>query len=101
MPSVSKHLRRLVSEAELRVPHRVREDLENVARWSADPPGYGDRLAFVVGHLRASLSGRSPLTSGAFAMMIRKTHRRATIHRYVRRMKAGSLRPEQNLLVWA
>ena len=32
------------------MPDRVRKDLEDVVRWSADPPGYGNRLVVVAGH---------------------------------------------------
>src|SRR5690349_22017286 len=35
---------------ELQMPRRIRKDLEDVVRWGADPPRYGNRLIRVVSH---------------------------------------------------
>jgi hypothetical protein len=32
------------------MPHRIGEDLEDVVRWSTDPPRYGNRLVLIVSH---------------------------------------------------
>jgi hypothetical protein len=37
---------------ELGMPRRIGQDLEDVVRWGADAPGYGDRLAAIVSHAR-------------------------------------------------
>jgi hypothetical protein len=42
------------------VPHRIGEDLEDIVRGSADPPGYGDGLILIVGHESRPFSGRPP-----------------------------------------
>jgi len=35
---------------ELRVPRGIGQDLEDVMRWSTDPPRYGNRLVLIVSH---------------------------------------------------
>jgi hypothetical protein len=32
------------------MPRRIGEDLEDVVRWSTDPPRYGNRLKLIVSH---------------------------------------------------
>jgi hypothetical protein len=42
------------------MPHRIGKDLEDVVRWSTDPPRYGHRLVLAVSHETGFLSPRQP-----------------------------------------
>jgi len=37
------------------MPRGIGKDLEDVVRWSADPPRYGNRLVLIVSHETGSL----------------------------------------------
>src|SRR6202035_460161 len=67
---------------ELRMPQRIGEDLEDVVRWSADPPRYGNRLVLIVSHETYFPSpGQSPPGIPHRCLTTGKTQDRSAIHR--------------------
>ena len=39
------------------MPQRIGEDLEDVVRWSTDPPRYGNKLVLIVSHATLPFPG--------------------------------------------